>query len=117
MTLSITVSERFQTAAADWGDNRLMDDEEALEVKAEQALLEIEHLVADATDVEFTVEGETIHHEPSPELETFLERQAERHGVDPEDVLEMHVNLFARAFLDDRSGEGAQSSDDPRPGR
>ncbi|AEH38356.1 hypothetical protein [Halopiger xanaduensis] len=117
MTLSITVSDRFRDAAADWGDNRLMDDEEALEVKAEQALLEIEHLVADATDVEFTVEGDTIHHEPSSELEAFLERQAERHGIDPEEVLEMHVNLFARAFLDDRSEAGGPSTDDPRPGR
>ncbi|ELY99508.1 hypothetical protein [Natrialba asiatica] len=116
MTLSITVSDRFRTAAADWGDDRLMEETDALEVKAEQALLEIEHLVAGATDVAFDVDGDTIRHEPSEELEAFLERQADAYGIDPADVLELHVDLFARAFLEDEGGSGSPPAD-PRPGR
>lgn len=116
MTLSIAVSDRFRTAAADWGANRLLDDREALEIKAEQALLEIEHLVAGETEVAFEVTEERIHHEPSDELRAFLERQADQYGLDPEAVLALHVDLFARAFLDDDSG-GPDWSDDPRPGR
>lgn len=118
MTLSITVSDRFRAAAADWGDNRLMDETEALEVKAEQALLEIEHLVSGTTDVDFAVEDDTIRYEPSDDLATVLERQADDYGVDPADALEMHVDLFARAFLEDEGESGsATGTDDPRPGR
>ena len=118
MTLSITVGERFRDAAADWGDNRLMDAEDALEVKAEQALLEIEHLVSGATDVEFAIEGETIRYEPTDDLAAFLERQADEHGIEPADALEMHVNLFARAFLEGEGGsQSGPTTDDPRPGR
>ncbi|WP_247001150.1 hypothetical protein [Halosolutus gelatinilyticus] len=117
MTLSITVSDRFREAAADWGDNRLLDEESALKTKAEQALLEIEHLIAGATEVEFEVDGDTIRHEPSDDLEAFLERQADAYGLDPDEILEMHVELFARAFLEDEGGSGPEWSDDPRPGR
>ncbi len=117
MTLSITVSDRFREAAADWADDRLVDEEAAIETKAEQALLEIEHLVAGAESVSFEVDGETVHHDPSQRLEAFLQRQAAAYGLDPEDVLALHVDLFARAFLDDEGGSGPEWSDDPRPGR
>lgn len=104
MTLSFEVSERFSDAAAQWGDQRLMDPEDALEEKAEQALLEIEHLVSDATEVEFAVDGATVHHEPSDELSAFLESQAAESGLDPETLLKLHVDLFARVFLDSERG-------------
>lgn len=78
-----------------------MDDEAALETKAEQALLEIEHLVSGAHEVEFEVDGRTVRHEPSDELETYLQRQAETHGLSEATVLELYVDLFARVFLDD----------------
>ena len=114
MTISLQVSERFREAAVEWGDNRLMDEDDALETKAEQALLEIEHLVADATEVEFEVEDGEIHHHPSDELESFLEAQAEEYGLEPADVLAMHVDLFARVFLEEESSGGPEP-DDPRP--
>ena len=101
--IEIEVSDRFAAAAAEWGDRRVMDDEEAMAVKAEQALLEIEHLGGGHTDVEFDVEGETIRYDPSAELAAFLDEQAERVGIDPEAVLGLYVDLFARAFLDDRT--------------
>lgn len=95
-----------------------MDEEEAIETKAEQALLEIEHLVSGATDVEFTVEGDVIRHEPSDELERFLKRQAAESGLDPEELLRLHVDLFARVFLEDDTSQptaGSGFPDDPRP--
>ena len=101
MTLDFEVGDRFIEAAEEWGEGRLMDRDEALRVKAEQALLEIEHLVADVTEVEFEVDGRTIRYDPSDELETFLQSQAASVGVDPAMVLKLHVDLFARAFLDD----------------
>lgn len=101
MTVSFEVSDRFAEAAAEWGDARLMDEEEALEVKAEQALLEIEHLVSSAHDVEFTVDGRTIHHEPTTDLEAFLETQATETGVEKSVLLRSYADLFARAYLDD----------------
>lgn len=104
--IEIEASDRFTAAAAEWGDRRTMDDEEAMAVKAEQALLEIEHLVGGHTDVEFDVEGETIRYEPSAELAAFLDEQAERVGVDRETVLALYVDLFARAFLDDDRAGG-----------
>ncbi len=78
-----------------------MDAEEALETKAEQALLEIEHLVSGAHEVEFEVDGRTVSLEPSDELATYLERQSESKGLDESTVLELYVDLFARVFLDD----------------
>ncbi|ELZ17980.1 hypothetical protein C477_12267 [Haloterrigena salina JCM 13891] len=112
--LTVPVSDRFREAATDWGDNRLMDADDALETKAEQALLEIEHLVADATEVEFTVEDGAIHHRPSDDLAAFLDRQADRYGLEPAEVLSMHVDLFARVFLEGEETEPADP-DDPRP--
>ena len=93
-----------------------MEEEEAFETKAEQALLEIEHLVSGATDVEFAVEDGVIHHEPSDELQRFLERQAAESGLEPEQLLRLHVDLFARVFLDEGGASDAGLSDDPRPG-
>ena len=101
MTVSFELSDRFREAAADWGDARLMDDADAVEVKVEQALLEVEHLVSGAHEVEFAVEGSTVHHEPSADLEAFLETQTAEIGVDESALLRSYADLFARAFLDD----------------
>ena len=97
------MSKRFLAAAEEWADARLMETDEALEVKAEQALLEIEHLVSGATEVEFTVEDRTVHHEPSDDLGAFLAAQAEETGLSEERLLKLHVDLFARAFLSEDS--------------
>ena len=99
--LSFEVDERFEAAAREWGEARMMEFEDALETKAEQALLEIEHLVSGAHEAAFEVEGTTVHHRPTDELMTFLETQAEATGLDPSEVLKLHVDLFARVFLDD----------------
>jgi hypothetical protein len=99
--LSFEVDERFEAAAREWGEARMMGFEEAMETKAEQALLEIEHLVAGAHEVEFEVDGTTVHYDPTDDLRSFLERQAETTGLDPSEVLKLHVDLFARVFLDD----------------
>ncbi|WP_222918726.1 hypothetical protein [Natrinema sp. SYSU A 869] len=118
MTLTITVSDRFHEAATAWGDDRLMDEEAALETKAEQALLEIEHLVSGANEVEFAVDAASgeIYHEPTNVLEEYLERQADEFGLEPDAVLALHVDLFARAFLDDETESASASDpDDPRP--
>lgn len=101
MTLSFEPDERFLAAADEWADVRMMEREEALEAKAEQALLEIEHLVSGATEVEFAVDGTTIHHEPSDDLARFLEAQARDTGVEERILLKLHVDLFARVFLDE----------------
>jgi hypothetical protein len=105
----------------EWGEGRLMDEEEAIETKAEQALLEIEHLVSGASDVEFAVEGDVIRHEPSEELEGFLERQSDESGLEPEELLRLHADLFARVFLEDAEDDGGTADselpDDPRPDR
>lgn len=95
------VDERFENAAEEWGNVRMMDFEDAMESKAEQALLEIEHLVSDATEVEFEVDGTRICHYPTAELAGFLADQAEDTGLDESTVLKLHVDLFARTFLDD----------------
>jgi len=100
-SLTFEVDERFQTAAEDWGDARLMDFEDAMEAKAEQALLEIEHLVSDATEVEFAVDGSTVRHQPSDQLAEFLADQAEETGLAESEILKLHVDLFARVFLED----------------
>lgn len=101
MTLSFELSDRFTDAAADWGDARLMDDAEAIEVKVEQALLEVEHLVSGAHEVDFSVEGSTVYHEPTDELESFLDTQTEETGVAESALLRSYADLFARVFLDD----------------
>lgn len=104
--IEIPVSERFAAAADEWGDRRLLDDEAAIEAKAEQALLEIEHLVGGHEGVEFAVADGTIRYEPSAELSAFLDDQADRAGIDRATVLELYVDLFARVFLDDDRTEG-----------
>ncbi|MFA1610026.1 hypothetical protein [Halobellus rubicundus] len=101
MTLSFTVDDRFHAAAEEWGEQRLMDTEEALETKVEQALLEIEHLVAGVHEVEFTVDGREVRYEPTDDLAAFLESQAAEAGIDEAAVLKLHVDLFASVFLDD----------------
>ncbi|WP_458210010.1 hypothetical protein [Haladaptatus sp. NG-SE-30] len=101
MTLAFEVSNRFLEAATEWGDRRLMDDEQAFETKAEQALLEIEHLVSGATEVEFAIDGRTVRHEPSEQLRSYLTEQATDTGLSEAEVLGLHVDLFARAFRQD----------------
>ena len=101
MTVSFELSDRFVEAAADWGDARLMDDDEATEVKVEQALLEVEHLVSGAHEVDFSIEGSTVHHEPTAALEAFLETQAAETGIAESVLLRSYADLFARAFLDE----------------
>ena len=107
-TLEIPLSDRFERAADEWGDRRVLDREEAMATKAEQALVEIEHLVSGNDEVEFELGDGTVRYEPSEELSAFLNEQAERvgEGGDPATVLALHVDLFARAFLDDVHAEG-----------
>lgn len=101
--MEISLSDRFERAAEEWADRRGTDREEAVATKAEQALLEIEHLVSGAREVEFEVADGTLRYEPSDELSAFLDDQAARsEGLDPEAVLALHVDLFSRAFLDER---------------
>ncbi len=95
------MGDRFVEAAEEWGDDRLMDREDAVETKVEQALLEIEHLASGATEVEFAVEGRTVRHEPSEELDELLAAQAAETGLDEADVLALHVDLFSGAFRED----------------
>jgi hypothetical protein len=80
-----------------------MEYEEALEVKAEQALLEIENLVSGAHEVDFEVsdDGETIYLDPSPELASFLDDRAASAGLDRSELVGLYVDLFARVFLDE----------------
>ncbi|MFB6092972.1 MAG: hypothetical protein ABEK02_08190 [Haloquadratum sp.] len=102
MTLTFEVSDRFESAASEWADARMTDVEDAIETKVEQALLEIEHLTADATEVEFELDGRSVSYAPSDELSTYLESQAADTGLDPSTVLKLHVDLYAGAFdLDD----------------
>ncbi|SEW14825.1 hypothetical protein [Natrinema salifodinae] len=102
-TLSFELSDRFLQAADEWGDSRVMDRSAAVEEKVEQALLEVEHLLSGAVEVEFEVEddGAVVTFEPSDELGAFLARQARETGLDPDQVLKLHADLFARVFLDD----------------
>lgn len=100
MTLSFDVGDRFVEAADAWADARMMDREDALAVKAEQALLEVEHLTSGAHEVEFAVDGRTVHHEPSDALTALLDQQAEETGLDPSTLLKCYTDLFANAFLD-----------------
>ena len=103
MAIGFEPSERLGEAAAEWGDRRMMDHDEALEVKVEQALLEIEHLVSGGTEVTFEVEegGDRVRFSPSDDLETFLESQAGESGLSAERLLRLHVDLFANVFLED----------------
>lgn len=99
--VEIEPSDRFLAAANEWGERRMLDEEEAIRAKAEQALLEIEHLVSGRTEVEFTVEDGMVRYEPSERLAGFLDEQAAVAGIDRTTALELYVNLFARAFLDE----------------
>lgn len=98
MELSFEVSDRFESAAAEWADARMTDVEDAIETKVEQALLEIEHLTADATDVEFKLDGKTVSYVPSEELTGYLDEQADDTGLSPATILKLHVDLYAGAF-------------------
>lgn len=108
MTIRVEASDRLVAAADDWAEARMEEREEALRVKAEQALLEVEHLVSQTHEVEFEVDGRTIRYEPSEELSALLARQSEELGADESAVLKAHVDIYANAFLD-------QVSDEQRP--
>ncbi|USZ66900.1 hypothetical protein NGM10_09165 [Halorussus salilacus] len=99
--LTFEVDDRLRAAAEEWSEARLTDFETALETKVEQALLEIEHLVSDATDVSFEVEDATVRHRPSDGLAAFLADQSAATGLDESEILKLHVGLFARVFLED----------------
>ncbi|WP_435194181.1 hypothetical protein [Natronomonas sp. EA1] len=101
MVIRVPVSDRFMDAAVEWGDYRMLDEQEALETKAEQALLEIEHLVSGSHEVAFDVEGEELVLYPSDELERLLAAQSESTGLSEAAVLSLHVDLFARVFLEE----------------
>lgn len=101
MTITFEVNDRFVEAAEEWADRRMMDLDEALGTKVEQSLLEVEHLISQSHDVEFELDGRTVHYEPTDELAAFLSRWAEKTGLEESEVLEMNVDLFANAFLDE----------------
>jgi len=103
--LAFEVSDRLYEAAELWAENRLEEIDEALETKVEQALLEIEHLVSQAHDVDFEVDGRTVRYEPTEELSALLARQAEELDTDEGAVLKSHVDLYANAFLEDAQQE------------
>lgn len=105
MSLTFEVGDRFLAAAEEWGESRMMETEDALETKVEQALLEIEHLVSGAYEVEFEVDGHTVVHQPTEDLEAFLAEQSAGTDLEPSDVLKMHVDLFASAFLEEAEDE------------
>lgn len=108
--VTFEVDDRFYEAAEEWANRRMQSTEEALETKTEQSLMEIEHLISQSHTVEldFEVENRRISYEPTPELAEFLTRQAAGTELDESDVLKMHVDLFANAFLD-------EIKDDQRP--
>lgn len=103
MPLTVEIGDRLADAAGEWADQRMLEDEEALEQKLEQALLEVEHLASGTTEIEFDLDGRTMQYAPSDELEALLEEQAERVDADPSTVLELHLELFARTFLPEDS--------------
>lgn len=116
MALSVSIGDRLADAAAEWADQRMLDEDDALEQKLEQALLEVEHLASGTTELEFELDDRTLHYAPSDELEELLEEQAERIDADPADVLELHLELFARTFLPEDSvqpGAGPGAPVDP----
>lgn len=99
-TIAVTPTDRFLEAVEEWAEARMMEREEALETKAEQALLEIEHLVAEAHEVAFSIEGDTIRYEPSNGVYRFLLERAEEADIDVETVTTLYINLYANAYLD-----------------
>lgn len=101
MTLRFEVNDRFVEAAEEWADRRMMDVEEALGTKVEQSLLEIEHLVSQSHEVDFEIDGREVSYEPSADLAAFLARWADEMDLEESEVLEMQVDLFAEAFLDE----------------
>lgn len=96
------MTDRFRAAATEWGDDRFMSTSDALEAKAEQALVEIEHLASGGTEATFDIDPEEgiIRHEPSEGLANLLAAQAAESGVDEATVMQFYVDLFSRAFLD-----------------
>lgn len=106
MVLEVSIGDRLVDAAAEWGETRMQEPDEALEQKLEQALLEVEHLASATTEVEFELDDHTLHYEPSEALRELLNEQAERIDSDPATVLELHLELFARTFLPDDSIQG-----------
>lgn len=101
MTIRVEASDRLVAAADDWAEARLEEREKALRVKAEQALLEVEHLVGGKTTVEFDVDGQTISYEPSADVESFLASQAAAAGIDEETLVTLYIELFADVFSED----------------
>ncbi|MBP1987181.1 hypothetical protein [Halolamina salifodinae] len=101
MALEVSIGDRLVDAAAEWADQRMLDEDDALEQKLEQALLEVEHLASGTTELEFELDDRTLQYAPSDELDELLEEQAERIDGDPAAVLELHLELFARTFLPD----------------
>lgn len=118
--MRVHLSDSFHEAADEWAEQRVMTEEAALESKAEQALLEIEHLVTNSTEVAFELDDGDLVYDPSDGLYAFLSEQAEDVGIDPETVLSMYVDLFAGAFLSDdtktpEDDTGATAEFDPNP--
>ncbi|WP_193571745.1 hypothetical protein [Haloarcula sp. JP-L23] len=105
MMYTFEVSDRLYEAAERWGEKMMQDIDEALETKVEQSLLEIEHLVSQSHEVEFDLEGRAVTYDPTDELAAFLERQADGRDLDESDVLKMHVDLYANAFLEEAASE------------
>ena len=100
MSYRFQVSDRLYEAAEEWAEARFEEMDDALATKVEQSLLEIEHLVSGAHEVEFEVEGREIVYDPTEATEAFLSRQAERAGIDEATVLKLHVDLYSNAFLE-----------------
>lgn len=101
MTIRVEASDRLVAAADDWAEARMEEREEALRVKAEQALLEVEHLVGGETTVAFEVDERTISYEPSSDVEAFLATQADAAGIDEETLVTLYIELFADVFSED----------------
>jgi len=114
LSLAFEVGERFVAAAEEWAERRMTDADDALETKVEQALLEVEHLASGAHDVAFEVDGRTVTYDPTADLRDLLDRQAEETGLEPATVLKLHVDLFARAFLDEATEEERPPNAPPR---
>lgn len=109
MSYTFEVSDRLYKAAEEWAERRFEEIDDALATKVEQSLLEIEHLVAQAHEVEFEVDGREITYEPSETTAAFISEQAETAGVDESTIVKLHVDLYANTFL-----EEAKEEDKPR---
>jgi len=103
MALAVSIGDRLVDAATEWADQRMLDEDDALEQKLEQALLEVEHLASGTTEIAFELDGRTLHYAPSDELDALLDEQADGIDADPATVLELHLELFARTFLPEDS--------------